>query len=214
VDLKKSTDKRNTDIKSPGAQLVLDWLKRLGLPQYFEQLMDSGYENLEVCSFLDVSSLLTMGIHKPGHRKALLTASSQLKEKDNNIKKQQPKNTTNSVTQQPKNTNTTNSVIQQPKNTTSSVIQRKLPLITKYKTERKTVQNNTTSLSSNPPLKNSTGTLHQTKTVLEENDEDIFNTSSTKKTEQNQEVTIKSVEVSVSRSDIFSEEEEDIFAEK
>jgi len=35
-----------------------------------------------------------------------------------------------------------------------------------------------------------------------------------KKTEQNQEVTIKSVEVSVSRSDIFSEEEEDIFAEK
>jgi len=60
---------------------VLEWLNRLEFSQYYQKFIDAGYETLEICSLIEESELIAMDIIKPGHRKALLNACTQLKEK-------------------------------------------------------------------------------------------------------------------------------------
>jgi hypothetical protein len=61
---------------------VQDWLKEIGLSSYFDAFVEAGYDNLLVCEELEDSDLNHIGsIIKPGHRKTILLASKELKER-------------------------------------------------------------------------------------------------------------------------------------
>jgi len=77
----KKQEKKSIEVKSQGSELVLEWLNRLELSQYYQKFIDAGYETLEICSLIEESELIAMDINKLGHRKALLNACTQLKEK-------------------------------------------------------------------------------------------------------------------------------------
>lgn len=61
---------------------VNDWLTELGLQCYLDSFVEAGYDNIMVCEELMEEDLNHIGsISKPGHRKTLIVASKDLKER-------------------------------------------------------------------------------------------------------------------------------------
>jgi len=81
IETQKKIEKRNIETISAGAELVLEWLNKLELGFYYQKFIDYGYDTLDICSLIEEPELIEMEITKIGHRKSLLNACSQLKER-------------------------------------------------------------------------------------------------------------------------------------
>ncbi|KAJ0033591.1 hypothetical protein NQD34_000698 [Periophthalmus magnuspinnatus] len=59
---------------------LADWLSHLGLNQYYQVLVQNGYENIEFVSDISLEDLQEIGITKLGHQKKLMLGVKRLKE--------------------------------------------------------------------------------------------------------------------------------------
>ncbi|KAM3624603.1 uncharacterized protein V6R79_025415 [Siganus canaliculatus] len=57
-----------------------DWLSHLGLSQYYQVLVQNGYENIDFVSDISLEDLQEIGITKLGHQKKLMLGVRRLKE--------------------------------------------------------------------------------------------------------------------------------------
>lgn len=57
---------------------VAQWLKEIGFEEYVSTFTEFGYSSLHLAQLLDEGDLDIMSITKPGHRKALISAASEL----------------------------------------------------------------------------------------------------------------------------------------
>ncbi|XP_036965770.1 caskin-1-like isoform X1 [Acanthopagrus latus] len=57
-----------------------DWLSHLGLSQYYQVLVQNGYENIDFISDISLEDLQEIGITKLGHQKKLMLGVRRLKE--------------------------------------------------------------------------------------------------------------------------------------
>ncbi|XP_068583193.1 caskin-1 isoform X4 [Cebidichthys violaceus] len=57
-----------------------DWLSHLGLSQYYQVLVQNGYENIDFISDISLEDLQEIGITKLGHQKKLMLGVKRLKE--------------------------------------------------------------------------------------------------------------------------------------
>ncbi|XP_061575417.1 caskin-1-like isoform X5 [Cololabis saira] len=57
-----------------------DWLSHLGLSQYYQVLVQNGYENIDFVSDISLEDLQEIGITKLGHQKKLMLGVKRLKE--------------------------------------------------------------------------------------------------------------------------------------
>lgn len=63
------------------SNIVCEWLRALGLPQYSESFLDNGYDDLEICKQVGDPDLDAIGVILPQHRHKLLKSVRQLREK-------------------------------------------------------------------------------------------------------------------------------------
>ncbi|TKS68476.1 Caskin-1 CASK-interacting protein 1 [Collichthys lucidus] len=59
---------------------LADWLSHLGLSQYYQVLVQNGYENVDFVSDISLEDLQEIGITKLGHQKKLMLGVRRLKE--------------------------------------------------------------------------------------------------------------------------------------
>ncbi|XP_031165467.1 caskin-1-like isoform X4 [Sander lucioperca] len=59
---------------------LADWLSHLGLNQYYQVLVQNGYENIDFISDISLEDLQEIGITKLGHQKKLMLGVKRLKE--------------------------------------------------------------------------------------------------------------------------------------
>ncbi|XP_027874905.1 caskin-1-like isoform X3 [Xiphophorus couchianus] len=59
---------------------LADWLSHLGLSQYYQVLVQNGYENIDFVSDISLEDLQEIGIAKLGHQKKLMLGVKKLKE--------------------------------------------------------------------------------------------------------------------------------------
>ncbi|XP_053709036.1 caskin-2-like isoform X9 [Synchiropus splendidus] len=59
---------------------LADWLSHLGLSQYYQVLVQNGYENVDFISDISLEDLQEIGISKLGHQKKLMLGVRRLKE--------------------------------------------------------------------------------------------------------------------------------------
>ncbi|XP_062420772.1 caskin-1 isoform X3 [Pungitius pungitius] len=59
---------------------LADWLSHLGLSQYYQVLVQNGYENIDFVSDISLEDLQEIGITKLGHQKKLMLGVRRLKE--------------------------------------------------------------------------------------------------------------------------------------
>ncbi|MED6292540.1 hypothetical protein CHARACLAT_001342 [Characodon lateralis] len=59
---------------------LADWLSHLGLSQYYQVLVQNGYENIDFVSDISLEDLQEIGISKLGHQKKLMLGVKRLKE--------------------------------------------------------------------------------------------------------------------------------------
>ncbi|XP_076004202.1 caskin-1 isoform X2 [Genypterus blacodes] len=59
---------------------LADWLSHLGLSQYYQVLVQNGYENIDFISDISLEDLQEIGITKLGHQKKLMLGVNRLKE--------------------------------------------------------------------------------------------------------------------------------------
>ncbi|CAJ1053966.1 caskin-1 isoform X3 [Xyrichtys novacula] len=59
---------------------LADWLSHLGLSQYYQVLVQNGYENIDFISDISLEDLQEIGITKLGHQKKLMLGVRRLKE--------------------------------------------------------------------------------------------------------------------------------------
>ncbi|XP_054879072.1 caskin-1-like isoform X5 [Poeciliopsis prolifica] len=59
---------------------LADWLSHLGLSQYYQVLVQNGYENIDFVSDITLEDLQEIGIAKLGHQKKLMLGVKKLKE--------------------------------------------------------------------------------------------------------------------------------------
>lgn len=59
---------------------LADWLSHLGLNQYYQVLVQNGYENIDFVSDISLEDLQEIGITKLGHQKKLMLGVKRLKE--------------------------------------------------------------------------------------------------------------------------------------
>ncbi|XP_034044828.1 caskin-1 isoform X2 [Thalassophryne amazonica] len=59
---------------------LADWLSQLGLSQYYQVLVQNGYENIDFVSDISLEDLQEIGITKLGHQKKLMLGVRRLKE--------------------------------------------------------------------------------------------------------------------------------------
>ncbi|XP_029985912.1 caskin-1-like isoform X3 [Sphaeramia orbicularis] len=59
---------------------LADWLTHLGLSQYYQVLVQNGYENIDFISDISLEDLQEIGITKLGHQKKLMLGVKKLKE--------------------------------------------------------------------------------------------------------------------------------------
>ncbi|KAM8878732.1 uncharacterized protein AB9W97_014459 isoform 2-T2 [Spinachia spinachia] len=59
---------------------LADWLSHLGLSQYYQVLVQNGYENIDFVSDISLEDLQEIGITKLGHQKKLMLGVKRLKE--------------------------------------------------------------------------------------------------------------------------------------
>ncbi|KAM9770175.1 caskin-1-like isoform 4-T4 [Menidia menidia] len=59
---------------------LADWLSHLGLSQYYQVLVQNGYENIDFVSDISLEDLLEIGITKLGHQKKMMLGVKRLKE--------------------------------------------------------------------------------------------------------------------------------------
>uniref|UniRef100_A0A674MW61 Si:dkeyp-9d4.3 n=1 Tax=Takifugu rubripes TaxID=31033 RepID=A0A674MW61_TAKRU len=59
---------------------LADWLSHLGLSQYYQVLVQNGYENIDFISDISLEDLQEIGISKLGHQKKLMLGVRRLKE--------------------------------------------------------------------------------------------------------------------------------------
>ncbi|XP_067353395.1 caskin-1 isoform X3 [Channa argus] len=59
---------------------LADWLSHLGLSQYYQVLVQNGYENIDFISDISLEDLQEIGITKLGHQKKLMLGVKRLKE--------------------------------------------------------------------------------------------------------------------------------------
>lgn len=60
--------------------IVCEWLKALGVPQYAEGFLDNGYDDLEICKQIGDPDLDAIGVVDPQHRQKLLKSVRHLRE--------------------------------------------------------------------------------------------------------------------------------------
>ncbi|XP_068178222.1 caskin-1 isoform X2 [Antennarius striatus] len=58
---------------------LADWLSHLGLNQYYQVLVQNGYENIDFISDISLEDLQEIGINKLGHQKKLMLGVKRLK---------------------------------------------------------------------------------------------------------------------------------------
>ena len=61
-------------------QIVEEWLRSLGLVQYYQAFVDNGYDDLEVCKQIGDPDLDAIGVEVSSHRESLLEAVGTLRE--------------------------------------------------------------------------------------------------------------------------------------
>ncbi|XP_041838837.1 caskin-1 isoform X2 [Melanotaenia boesemani] len=59
---------------------LADWLSHLGLSQYYQVLVQNGYENIDFVSDISLEDLQEIGITKLGHQKKMMMGVKRLKE--------------------------------------------------------------------------------------------------------------------------------------
>ncbi|KAK5623035.1 hypothetical protein CRENBAI_020798 [Crenichthys baileyi] len=59
---------------------LADWLSHLGLSQYYQVLVQNGYENIDFVSDISLEDLQEIGISKLGHQKKLMLGVKRLKQ--------------------------------------------------------------------------------------------------------------------------------------
>ncbi|MEQ2231469.1 hypothetical protein ILYODFUR_000732 [Ilyodon furcidens] len=59
---------------------LADWLSHLGLSQYYQVLVQNGYENIDFVSDISLEDLQEIGISKLGHQRKLMLGVKRLKE--------------------------------------------------------------------------------------------------------------------------------------
>ncbi|XP_038141217.1 caskin-1 isoform X4 [Cyprinodon tularosa] len=59
---------------------LADWLSHLGLSQYYQVLVQNGYENIDFVSDISLEDLQEIGISKLGHQKKMMLGVKRLKE--------------------------------------------------------------------------------------------------------------------------------------
>ncbi|XP_047434704.1 caskin-2-like isoform X6 [Mugil cephalus] len=59
---------------------LADWLSHLGLSQYYQVLVQNGYENIDFVSDISLEDLQEIGITKLGHQKKMMLGVKRLKE--------------------------------------------------------------------------------------------------------------------------------------
>ncbi|XP_028314774.1 caskin-1 isoform X2 [Gouania willdenowi] len=59
---------------------LADWLSHLGLSQYYQVLVQNGYENIDFISEISLEDLQEIGISKLGHQKKLMLGVKRLKQ--------------------------------------------------------------------------------------------------------------------------------------
>jgi hypothetical protein len=63
------------------SNIVCEWLRALGLPQYSESFLDNGYDDLEICKQIGDPDLDAIGVQSQQHRLKLLKSIRSLREK-------------------------------------------------------------------------------------------------------------------------------------
>lgn len=66
------------EASKPHYTSVAQWLKEIGFEEYVSTFTEFGYSSLHLAQLLDDGDLDIMSINKPGHRKALIAAASEL----------------------------------------------------------------------------------------------------------------------------------------
>ncbi|ELU09378.1 hypothetical protein CAPTEDRAFT_39132, partial [Capitella teleta] len=62
------------------SQIVEEWLRTLGLIQYYQSFIDNGYDDLEVCKQIGDPDLDAIGVDAPSHRDDILASVLTLRE--------------------------------------------------------------------------------------------------------------------------------------
>uniref|UniRef100_A0A6B2L3J4 SAM domain-containing protein n=1 Tax=Arcella intermedia TaxID=1963864 RepID=A0A6B2L3J4_9EUKA len=83
--LTASSNSTDQDKKVEGRQAVAEWLAENGLAEYYQKFISCGYESIEIISLIDDAELSAINIPKPGHRKALLLACQKLRENNKSL---------------------------------------------------------------------------------------------------------------------------------
>jgi SAM domain (Sterile alpha motif) len=73
--------KEEIEINMAATNIVCEWLKALGLPQYSASFLDNGYDDLEICKQVGDPDLDAIGVQNPSHRHRLLKSIRMLREK-------------------------------------------------------------------------------------------------------------------------------------
>lgn len=60
--------------------IVEEWLRSLGLIQYYQSFLDNGYDDLEVCKQIGDPDLDAIGVMAPSHRESILGSVATLRE--------------------------------------------------------------------------------------------------------------------------------------
>ncbi|KAH8420729.1 hypothetical protein KR222_003233 [Zaprionus bogoriensis] len=65
----------------PHHNIVCEWLRTVGLPQYGDSFLENGYDELEICKQIGEIDLDAIGVDNPSHRGKLLKSVRTLREK-------------------------------------------------------------------------------------------------------------------------------------
>ncbi|ELT91355.1 hypothetical protein CAPTEDRAFT_29507, partial [Capitella teleta] len=60
--------------------IVEDWLRSLNLVRYYQDFIDNGYDDLEVCKQIGHPDLDAIGVKNFAHRQIVLNAVTKLRE--------------------------------------------------------------------------------------------------------------------------------------
>ncbi|XP_041642279.1 caskin-1 isoform X1 [Cheilinus undulatus] len=69
---------------------LAEWLSHLGLSQYYQVLVQNGYENIDFISDISLEDLQEIGITKLGHQKKLMLGVRRLKELQRGVSSSEP----------------------------------------------------------------------------------------------------------------------------
>ena len=67
-------------LEGGSGQIVEEWLRSLGLIQYYQAFVDNGYDDLEVCKQIGDPDLDAIGVDVSSHRDTVLQAVATLRE--------------------------------------------------------------------------------------------------------------------------------------